>query len=348
MCSVGKCDISFVIPVYNVEEFLEECLDSVIRQNGIKKEIIVVDDGSDDRSLEILTKYKKQNHNMILLQQNHQGASTARNKGIDAATGRWICFIDSDDYLEPDCMKNILKDASEDSDVIFADYVRIGFGKRQEFSYREENVEMMQQDFKLYQKAALNKNYNPPNLQIITPWAKLYRTDFLKKNQIRFTPGVRKSQDLLFNFEVYQVAERGKYIHSLMYYYRYNAESLCNKYLSGVLDDYLMQSRKIEALLKTYGKYDELRQDYYFRCAVNYMFSLRLDYVHRDNKKKYKKRKWEFEESLEIEDVKRAIYAVDKNEFSLMERILLESVRKKKFCLINFLYLGYGMIEKLR
>lgn len=341
-----RYDISFIIPVYNTEKFLVECLESIIKQEGFSKEIITIDDGSSDGTLEILENYQNNFKYIRIFQQEHQGASVARNKGIDSAQGNWICFVDSDDYLENGNIKTILEEASQDTDIIFADYAKVYGSEKIELICSDSDTTMTKDDFKLFQRAVLNKNYNKNNLQIVTPWAKLYRTDFLKKNKIRFTPGVRKSQDLLFNFEAYQVAEKGKYFNLLMYYYRYNCESLCNKYMSGVIVDYLKQSRKIKELLLEYDKFVELKQDYYFRCAVNYMFSLRLDYAHCDNPKKFGVKKREFEKSWEIEDVQEALKNVNEKEFSFTEKVLLRNVKRKKFLNIYFLNFCYGMLEK--
>lgn len=341
-------DISFIVPVYNTEKFLVQCLESIIQQEGVSKEIIVIDDGSSDRSLDILKEYQEKYRYMHLLLQEHKGASSARNAGIECARGRWIYFVDSDDYLEKHSIAKILKDIPPELDIIFTDYAEICANKRIKRICASSDSALFRKDFELFQRAVLNKNYNQNKLQIVTPWAKLYRTDFLKKRNIRFTPGVRKSQDLLFNFEVYQWAERGKYFASLTYYYRYNPESLCNRYTSGVLKDFLCQSKKIKKLLIEYNKFEKLEQDYYFRCTVNYMFALRLDYAHPDNKKKLVIKKKDFEKSLQIRDVKEAIECVDEKNFSSIEKILLRNVKKKKFYIICLLNAVYTVFEKMR
>lgn len=339
-------DVSFIIPVYNVEKYIESCLDSILEQEDVSKEIIVVDDGSTDKSLDILKKYKEKCDDIVLVCQENQGASVARNKGIELAKGTWISFVDSDDYLETNCIKYILENVSEDYDVVFADYVNYTQTKVHRHSYGESELNFETEDFENFQRATLNKNYIPKDLQLITPWSKLYRRSFLQENNIRYTPGVRKSQDLLFNFEVYHFAQKGKYVPVLMYYYRYNRESLCNKYLVGVLNDYLKQQERIKSLLELYGNYESMKLDYYFRCAVNYMFSLRLDFAHTDNPKKYEVRRQEFEESLKVAEVWEAICGVNEAEFSFKEKVLLNSVRNKNFWLISALNWGYNIIEK--
>lgn len=341
------CDISFVIPTYNAEKYIEPCLDSITCQADVAKEIIVIDDGSTDRTAELVEKYKMKYKDITFYKREHNGVSAARNLGIEKANGTWICFVDSDDYLEKNSIALILNNIPEDMDVLYADYAKIKQGKQKLIHYSDITVDFDQADFELFQRATLNKNYNPDNLHIVVPWAKLYRTEFLKKNQIRYTVGVRKSQDLLFNFEVYHYARKGRYVPYLMYFYRYNADSVCKKYMPGILEDYLRQIRKINGLLMSYGRYELLENDFHYRCAVAFMVSLRLDYVHRDNDKKYRQRKQEFEDALDIEVINKAVYSVDESNFSFVERILLKNVKKKRFRIIQFLNGGYSFIEKL-
>ena len=96
-----KIKISVIIPVYNVEKYLRECLESILNQTFQDFEIICVDDGSTDRSLDILQEYKRKDDRFVILQQRHAGAGAARNHGLKLAEGKYIQFLDSDDYFEP-------------------------------------------------------------------------------------------------------------------------------------------------------------------------------------------------------------------------------------------------------
>lgn len=99
--------ISVIIPVYNVEKYLRECLDSVVNQTFKDIEIICVDDGSTDKSLEILQEYKRKDDRFVILQQRHSGAGAARNYGLKLAEGKYIQFLDSDDYFEPTLLEEL-------------------------------------------------------------------------------------------------------------------------------------------------------------------------------------------------------------------------------------------------
>lgn len=108
-----KIKISVIIPVYNVEKYLRECLDCVLAQTFQDYEIICVDDGSTDKSLEILQEYKRKDDRFVILQQRHSGAGAARNHGIKLAEGKYIQFLDSDDYFEPNLLEEMCSRAEK-------------------------------------------------------------------------------------------------------------------------------------------------------------------------------------------------------------------------------------------
>ena len=337
-------DISFIVPVYNSEEYLKECVESLLSQDGVDKEIILIDDGSTDNSRILCKNYRNNFDVIIYIEQNHEGASIARNKGIDIASGKWICFVDSDDYLNNNIMANILENINDGVDICFMNYMKVDENKvpLREYVYSENTLtEFCDKDFEVFQRATLNKTVAPPNIAIVTPWAKLYRRDFLKKNRIFFTPGVRKSQDVLFNFEAYEYAHNGLYINEMVYFYRYNKGSLCNKYMDGIINDYYMQLKKIDGLLKINKKSDIYKNDFYVRAVVNFMFAIQLDFSHRDNRQKYMVRKKCFKRGLELPAFAEAFNNVDLKSFCLLEKLLILCIKKHLFaiiCLANSFY----------
>lgn len=98
---------SFIVPVYNTEKYLEKCLDSLVHQTYKNFEIIIINDGSFDNSKEIINKYMKKNTNIVLIEQQNQGLSVARNHGVKKARGEYFIFVDSDDYVEVDLLETI-------------------------------------------------------------------------------------------------------------------------------------------------------------------------------------------------------------------------------------------------
>ena len=117
--------ISIIVPIYNVEAYLKRCIDSILNQTYSNIEVILVDDGSTDRGGVICDLYCLQNANVKVIHQKNQGLSAARNTGIEASTGEWICFVDSDDYIEENMLEILHRTSVEDlSDMVICGFVR--------------------------------------------------------------------------------------------------------------------------------------------------------------------------------------------------------------------------------
>ena len=108
---------SFIVPVYNTEKYLNKCLDSILNQTYKNFEVIIINDGSPDNSINIIKDYQARYNNIIVIDEENGGLSVARNNGIKAATGNYLIFVDSDDYVELDLLENIEKEI-EDVDVL--------------------------------------------------------------------------------------------------------------------------------------------------------------------------------------------------------------------------------------
>ena len=107
---MNKEKITIVVPIYNAEKYLERCIKSILDQTYENLEIILVNDGSTDKSLEICEKFKAEDNRIIIINKENGGVSSARNKGIDAATGKFIIFIDADDYIEKEMFEVLEED----------------------------------------------------------------------------------------------------------------------------------------------------------------------------------------------------------------------------------------------
>lgn len=180
--------VSVIIPVYNAEEYLKVCLDSVINQTLKDIEIICIDDGSTDNSLAILKEYAKKDNRFIILTQNNEFAGAARNKGLDAANGEYIYFMDSDDYLSD---KNVLKSLYEIA-LTHKDEKIIKFCAK---VFDNNTGEFLDSSYYEYKK--IPEDYHNCRLTIsenideiikmnVTPWSGLYKREFLKDCGIRF------------------------------------------------------------------------------------------------------------------------------------------------------------------
>lgn len=189
--------VSIIIPVYNTEKYLRRCIESLLNQTLSNIEIIAIDDGSTDRSGEILDNYQRQYFDKIqVFHQKNLGISAARNRGISLAKGKYLAFIDSDDSVEPQfCQLLMEKIESDKLDMVICDFFEISRNERKRKTMPEA------EKCTVYEKPNLLFDINT------SPWNKLYRREFLIKNDITFPKGL-KYEDAVFLHEI--MAKRAK------------------------------------------------------------------------------------------------------------------------------------------
>lgn len=182
---MSNIKVSVIVPVYNAEKYLKQCLDSIITQTLTDIEIICVDDGSTDKSLEILKLYEKNDTRIKVIQQNNQYAGVARNNGLKIATGEWVTFIDSDDFCEIDGLEKLYSIAKENS----LDFIKCSSYVLNETTHEYEKQEWYLNKIaeKIFNKITFFDEY-PDILYGIcdTPWSGLYKMSFIKNNNIHF------------------------------------------------------------------------------------------------------------------------------------------------------------------
>lgn len=289
-----KVKVSVIIPVYNVEKYIGMCIESVCKQTIKEIEIIVVDDGSTDNGYAVCDELAKRDDRIVLIKQENQGVSVARNKGIERATGEWLAFIDSDDWIEPNYLE-VLYSAGEKNK---ADISICGFF----FNYPDEEVK--RSHYKTDMMFVGRENIKEIQLQILAqnvsrikdnsgdrigaPWCKLYRTDFVKSNGLSFIPGLKRSQDVLFNLYALNEAERICYTDTPSYHYRIIDESVCNKFSRQILtnvDDYL---REMRLFIKNKARSNQRFVEAYYAKVCTSIYKCLVQYfLHKDNKQSY-------------------------------------------------------------
>ncbi len=215
--------ISIVIPVYNVEKYVKRCIDSCLNQNlpSDEYEIIVVNDGSTDNSLKLVQEYKLANLNITVLSQNNQGLSMARNNGLDIARGEYIWFVDSDDWIENNCLGDILGII----EVSSPDIIQIGF----RFAYDDsnKNYDSNRGLFEnCYRGRDLLKNKLIPSPAQFT----LFSHAFLDRYKLRFFPGIFH-EDAEFKPRAFYFAEKCCCMNKIVYnYYQRNEGSIMSSF----------------------------------------------------------------------------------------------------------------------
>ncbi|KRK79024.1 glycosyltransferase family 2 protein [Companilactobacillus nodensis] len=190
--------ISIITPVYNVQNYLSKCLESILNQTLRDYELIIVDDGSPDKSGIIADEYKKIDSRIKVVHKENGGAPSARNIGIDMAEGKYLYFPDSDDWLEPNYLENLYKCAiKSNADLTISGFVIEYFENNESHSFQ---TSVNSVNFNNYKSVRENIHNYFNNMMVAVPWNKLYKTNYIKENNIRF-PNL-KWDDLHFNLEV--------------------------------------------------------------------------------------------------------------------------------------------------
>ena len=208
--------VSIIVPVYNVERYLARCLDSCINQTFTDIEIICVNDGSTDRSLEILEAYARMDSRVKIITKENGGLSSARNTGVEVAQGEYILYVDSDDYVSSTLVENVYNNAqSNNSDVVIFDYywLRPNVAERRALTIEPFGNKYVDSTFN-----ADNIDFNDYKFVPVTAWVKLYKTDLLKDNGIIFDEGLIY-EDISYWSKVFVNAKRISYLNEPLYAY---------------------------------------------------------------------------------------------------------------------------------
>ncbi len=223
--------VSVIIPVYNSEKYIQECLDSILAQTMKNIEIICVDDGSSDGSPEILEKYAVRTDRMVIHQQSHRGVSAARNAGLRLARGKYVYFMDSDDTVHPEMLERITKRAEmDDLDITY--FNGRAFTEKNEFQeiVYEQNA-LMDRSHKyegIYPGEELMVAMYRNREYWMTQWLQLYRRSFLWENNLLFNEGIIH-EDNLFTFVCMLSAKRCGYVDEIFYEKRIRPDSITTK-----------------------------------------------------------------------------------------------------------------------
>ena len=285
------CFISFVIPYYcTSSELFNRCMSSILSTELDNIEIIVIDDGSPKEYQPIVDAYASYKHVRIIRTSN-EGVSAARNRGIQEAKGKWILFIDSDDYINTFSL-NLINDFAKDyeGDVVILN------GGRDINGTIDYNTTFLQQGINYastkegklrLMESALSLGKIPRGyVQYFTlgaPYCKLIRVDFLKQNDLIFDTDVKFAEDTLFSLNLYHNAKEIQYLDLYFYYYDQSSGSVTRKYRPGLSKDMDVFFEKTKSFLDRNDLYKDLEYAFLLRAEFEVLRSLKFEFFHIQN-----------------------------------------------------------------
>lgn len=309
---------SLIIPVYNVEKYIHQCLDSAINQTLDDIQIVLVDDGSPDNCPEILDKYASNDSRITVLHKQNGGVSAARNDGIEKATGEYIFFCDSDDFLEANALELMYNKALETgADIVISDFRETtGLYKKMfsnEFTTRDtDTLQVLQNSVFPKGRSRLKSREFQWGYCLGAPWHHLIRKTLIDKNQLKFDPYLRGMfDDGVFMLEVFQHAKCVSYISQVTYNYRIVEGSLTHRFNPNILNTYARIYERIDAFSAKYKKDKTFREAYYTRVFGYLNKSIAVYFLNKSNKEPEKKRYEEFCKALKSEPYATAIRELD-------------------------------------
>ena len=268
--------ISVVIPIYNSQQYLDKCLESVCRNSYRDLEIILVDDGSTDQSGLICETFAREDPRLKVFHQNNTGVSGARNLGLSVAGGKYIAFIDSDDIVEMDYFEELFKTITENTcDLAIGSIAHI----------REDTTDFLKPDDCTVRLIAPSKEDQVAFCELnrffllYGPVNKLYKRSIITENRITFPIDTSYGEDLIFNFDYLMHCSKISYRKQPVYYYNHNIEnSLSRKYRADFFENGLRLNEKIRHFCEEKNFFTEEMQKYWasriFDDAYNSLFDI--------------------------------------------------------------------------
>lgn len=262
--------VSIIVPVYNVEKYISECITSLIEQTYENIEIIIINDGSTDKSKEICQELKEKDERIIFITKHNSGVSDTRNIGISKSTGDYIVFVDSDDYIDKHYIEEMVKGMKEEEfiDMAVCNYVEL---YKNVLLHGSSNLT---DNLIITNKEAINDIYKLKSFGGYL-WNKIFKNDIIRKYNIRFNKEIHMCEDMLFLLTYLSECNHIKRIPKELYFYRMRKSSMVwNKNEIKYKTLYNAYNQMYKIIYK-----NDVKMDYFYYMVLNSIFSNNLKLV---------------------------------------------------------------------
>lgn len=334
--------ITIVVPVYKVPyALLRRSLDSLCAQTCDDFEAVLIDDGSPDECGAICDEYAEKNPFMRVIHQKNGGLSVVRNNGIDSAKGDWVCFLDGDDWIEPDTVafaKEYIRQCPDGDILIWDEYYDIGdtvkkncfLGEQVEGTLCFQGADKEE----LIGRILPSKVAKPQPLAIVdigTANARAYRKAFLQEQKVYNQPGLKRTQDNVFNLWAFHKAGKIYYRCQRLYHYVYSPDAATRRYTPDVADTMYFLYECMEDFVRQTRNTEEYRQRLYLRFMRILSRCFELNYANPDNPAKRKARLAQAEKDMDRPLFREAIENCDVSGQAFRIRLIAFLLRKRMY-----------------
>ncbi len=339
--------VSVIVPVYKVEKYIKECVDSLVNQTLKDIEIILVDDGSPDNCGKICDEYADKDSRVKVIHKKNEGVSKARNDGIANATSDYIMFVDSDDWCELNMCEVAYNTITEkEADIaIFTNFYSYSKSEMTDFKFPtflqvtdKKNIEILQMTV-LARKFIKLLDSELDYGGITAPWSKIFKKEVIKNNEILFNVNVKGLfDDGLFVMESLQYSNNVILKNIPLYHYRIIETSIVNSFNPNKIQIYNTIFDEIEIFMKKYNKDNNFKNAYYARMIIYFVVSLKNYYFNRLNNKKMTQKLRELRQLIKTPRYSEAIANCSQKHLSKTQKIYLNLCKLKSAILIMIFY----------
>ncbi|RYL93955.1 glycosyltransferase family 2 protein [Sporolactobacillus sp. THM19-2] len=335
-------EVSVIVPVYRVEKYLPKCVDSILNQTFNDFELILIDDGSPDKSGAICDAYARKDARIRVIHQNNSGVGNSRNKGLAESKGKYVYFCDSDDYLDPQLLEDNVKLLNDnDANLVIFGYYDEKLNKTQ--VRRKERIPLKNEFLKSKQAFRLRFEELFSLSIMYTLWNKLYRRSYLVGNRYEFE-NISMGEDTRFNLSVYQNLDRVCLNKKIYYHYIVQRpDSAANKYRPDYFHIRFKETQKLDTLIRSWGYQDQFRDLLYNEWIVTLIYGVKSVF-HKDCPMNENEKKQTIHSFINEPPIKKTLNNISFRALtgSMREKIrkliFMNTRRKSIFLLLKYLY----------
>lgn len=328
--------VSVIVPVYNAEKTVERCINSILGQTYKNIELIIVNDGSTDSSAEIVNQYCQIDKRIVLIEQENEGVSSARNQGLNRATGEWIAFVDADDYLDEHCFASVLPQAIiTDTELVLWNRIDV-YQNRME----EKRVFYSRENCKISCKELIEKVfYNiEGNIEVCSACCRLFYRQIILEKRLSFDKELSQGEDLIFMLDYLMNTDKATWCNVATYFRTMRNDSALHQYSPNIQEKIYSLLIKIVERLNSMTE-ERIKKFYNIFVLRGPITTCMECFICNDeNRRSRRERAIQLNSVLENEKVKTALKEIDYRDLPMRLKVKLFCVRHKIMIVLDRWY----------